>query len=1407
MADDAIPAEEVIVVERRALWRRIVKWTALTLLGLALVLVAAVALLNSGSGRDFVGRQLSDTTFANGLRIKVGRIEGSLYGKARLVNVEAFDTKGRFLVAPEVQVDWRPLAYLRGHVDLRSASAPLVTLERVPAFKPSTTQGPLLPDLDIDVGRLTIDRLVSEAAVSGERRVLRFDGKAHIADRRAQITARVDTLAVPGGQGGGDRLNLVLDAVPEANRLAVQLNVDAPKGGVITALAGLDQALTLSVTGKGDWAAWNGGIDSSLAGERLAALAVTARSGTIGIKGPAELGRVLTGVPAQLFDATTVLDLTATLSGRRAKLAGSLRSDALAVMPDGTVDLSANRFDDLKLAVLLTRPGAIAANVSGRSLRADLTLDGAFAAPKVDYRLAAAMLAMDDTVLDGLRASGTASVDPDRVVIPVKASVARIRGLDTVAGGSLVNVALDGDLAVSGARILSDNLRIRSDRIDAKAVLLADVSKGLYTGALQGRVDTYRVDGVGTFAFTTTADLKQSGSGFALTGTIRGRSLKLDNAGVRDLLGGNAVASSNLAYGTDGIIRFSNLRLAAPLLTVTNGRGSYVPGGAIAIVADARSAKYGALAVEVNGTLAAPRAVLVAKNPGFGIGLANLRATIIGSGNTYRFDAKGDTDYGPLSADVTLLQGSRMTLQINRGDLAGIGFRGRLQRTAAGPFAGQLDAEGRGLAGVIRLNAAGRYQEALVNVRANDTVLPGPAQLAIGSAIVDARVVLYDRPWVVADVQLAQTRLRGFNLTAGRAKVDYRDGTGAAQFLAEGVSGVPFRVAGNAQLTPKLWRAALDGRVRGIGFKTASPARIVPGRDGYELLPTRFDFGQGNVRLAGKFGAGLTVQSRLDRLDMAIVNTFLPGYGIGGKATGSLDFAQSSPSAFPTAEARLSIDDFTRTTAATLSQPVDVNLVGRLFATGGDARAVIRRRGAVIGRLVGTLQPLGPGAGSWVDRISAAPLGGGIRYNGPAETLWSFVGQTTQTLSGPIAVGADFSGRLQNPQLRGIVRGEGLTYDNQIYGTRLTGMTLNGRFAGDRLQIERLAATAGAGKLEGQGYISLSSAAGYPMDMDFTLNDARLARSDALAASATGQLKLTKTAGSTAILSGALQLPEARYQLVRQGSAELPELTGVRFKPPRGRPRITGNEPATPSGGLLDALRLDIALTAPNQLYVGGMGLDSEWSADLRVSGTSSEPRMSGAVDLVRGSLGFAGRRFELQEGRVLFTGGAVTDPQIQLSATEDIDDVAVTVTASGRAFNPQITFSANPSLPSDEVLSRILFGNSVGQLSPLQAVQLAASLNSLRSTGGGLNPLGKLRAATGVARLRILAPDEATGRGTAVAAGRYITNNIYVELITDARGFTATQLDISLSRTLSILSQAGGSGANNFNLRYRKRY
>ncbi len=1409
MADEApVIAEATTTAKRRSWPLTVLRWIAFVVIGLVLLAAMFLAGLNSDAGRRFVVTQIEKYEFENGMKIGIGRLDGSLYGQMTVRNFTLSDPKGVFLASPEVKVDWRPFAYLSKHVDVRSATAATMTMRKMPEFKivPDTGE-PLLPDLDIDVGALRVDRFIFEPAVAGERQEARLTGKIAIADRRAQVTANAETI---GANAKGDTLALLLDAVPEANRLAMTLDVTAPQGGVLAAMGGFKEPLTAKLDGRGDWKAWNGNLTATLGAAPLARVALTARDGVFTAKGTTQAARLMTGPAAEMLGTETAIDLTARLNERKAAIDGRFASDSARVGVSGGVDLGNSRYEALQVAINILRPSAIAPAVRANGLRATATLDGGFALPTVDYQANATSLAVNDIVIEGLTLAGKARVDADQIVIPVAGRAARIRGLDTVAGGTLVAVRLDGDLAYSNGRILSDNLRLRSPRIDAKAIVIADLNKGFYTGAIDGRINDYRVESVGIFDIDTDADLKTAPrGGFEIVGRVRARSTRLFNSGVRDFLGGNATASSDVRYGTDGIVRFSGLRLSAPRLRVKGGQGTYAPNGQIQLTARANSTDYGPVGVQLAGTISDPRAVVTAERPGLGIGLANLVARINGAPNGYRLAATGDTDYGPLSADVVLLMASGpLMIDVERGDLSGIGFNGRIVQSAAGPFVGQLNASGQGLGGLVRLSAAGQYQAAAINVRANDVVLPGPAKLAVGSAIVDADVTLYDTPHVVADIQIAQTRIREYDIAVGRVKIDYRDGRGKAQALVEGTSGVPFRIAANADLTPELWRASVQGRATGINFRTTSPARIIPGADGYQLLPTTVNLGRGSTaRVAGRFGDGIMIQSRLERVNMAILNAVYPDMGLGGRATGSVDFEQANADSFPRADARLSITGFTRTTAASVSQPVDVNFAGKLLADGGEARAVMRKRGSVIGRLQASLRPLGPGAGDWTTRLRAAPLGGGIRYNGPADTLYSFFGPANQSIQGPIAVAADFSCSVANPCLSGVVRGKDMVYENQTYGTRLTNMIVAGRFTGNRLEIDQLTATAGDGKVDAKGYISLAQADGYPMNIAMTLDNARLARSENIAARATGNLTLEKVAGQAALLSGSLRLPETRYRIIREGAAQVPVLTGVRRKAAAGRPRISGDGMAAVGGSLFDLIRLDIALKAPDEIYVTGMGLESEWKADIVLRGTTEAPRVTGEIELVRGTLGFAGRSFELQEGRVTFPTGDAYDPAIRLLASDTIDTVTVSVSVTGRASNPQIAFSSVPGLPQDEIVSRILFGDSITTLSPLQAVQLASSLNTLSGSGGGLSPLGALQSATGIDRLRVLGPDDTVGRGTALAAGQYITKDIYIEVITDARGYTATQLEISLTPALSLLSQAGGSGQSNLSIRYRKDY
>jgi translocation and assembly module TamB len=1386
--------------------RTVAKWAGIAL-GVLLLLIAGIFFgINTDVGRRFVVDKINDLEMASGLDVDIGRIEGSIYGKLTIHELTLKDTKGIFFTAPVAELDWSPFSYLNKHLDIESLNIPQARLRRLPVLRPGDdSNAPMLPDLDIDIGRLSIGRLGMDAAVTGQRHLLSLDGRAKIADGRAQVALNAGALT-GAGIAGGDRLVLRLDAVPDANRFDVNARVQAPANGFVAGMTGIKQPLVAAVNGRGSWANWQGRAQAMLGGKPFANLAVTGRDGTFSVDGPLNPGLIVTGPFQRMVEPFLQVNLVATLAERRADMRLRLSSSAMAMSAQGLLDLGKSQFGNMRVAARLLKPGAIAPNLSGRDVRLNLVLNGAFATPRVAYDLQAARLGFNDTILEGFRATGAARVDSDRIVVPLSARVRRIIGLNEAAVGLLTNVAIDGTLAISGTRLLSDNLRVRSDKINATAILVADMSKGQYQVGLQGRINNYLVRGIGLLDIDSKMDVVSQGGGFGLRGRVAVRTRQLENASVRDFLGGNAVISANINMNPAGVIAFDNVRMAAPLVRITSGSGTYSPDGRININLAGVSKAYGRVAVAITGTATAPQIRLRAANPGFGIGLSNVNATVRSVAGGYAITATGQSQYGPFSADVLVRTGrGPLTIDIRRVTFAGINFRGRVVQTPAGPFVGTLSMNGQGLDGTIRLGAVGRIQQAQISATANGARIPGDPPILIQRGIIEATATLYpDAPSIVGDVQLAGARRGELQIDTARARIDYRGGRGRAQIVARGRSGVPFDVASNVALTPTHIRAAAQGNVNRIAFRLAEPADLRKVAGAWQLSPTTIVLPQGNVRLAGRFGNDMIIRSRIDGLDLAILNVFSPGLGIGGRATGSVDFTQPAGGAFPRGEARINIANFTRTGLTTASVPVNIATAATMGPEGGALAAVIRRASNVIGRAQVRLQPLSPAAGSWTNRLLGSPLSGGVRYNGPAQVLWSLAGIADQQLSGPIGVAADFSGRVASPTFNGVIRANDLTFVDENYGTRITQIGLQGRFTSSRLEITQLTGRAGEGTIQGSGSVGLAANAGYPIDIRVALDNARLARGDAIGATATGEVQITNSRAGGAIIKGDLQLPEVRYQIVRQGAAEVVELQGVRRK---GEPLLRPDQLAAQEEGAPSVWKLDLRVRAPNKVFVSGMGLESEWGSDLRVQGTTATPRVVGSAEVIRGTFSFAGNRFEVRTGEVTFTGARPINPRINLAATGEVGDVEITLGVTGTGTDPQIRFTSNPGLPQDEIMARLLFGGSVTELSALQLVQLGTSLNSLRGGGGGLNPLGKLRSATGAARLRILGADEATGRGTALAAGFYLGNNVYLELITDARGFTATQLEVALSKTLSILSQAGTGGGTNVNARYRKKY
>ena len=201
--------------------------------------------------------------------------------------------------------------------------------------------------------------------------------------------------------------------------------------------------------------------------------------------------------------------------------------------------------------------------------------------------------------------------------------------------------------------------------------------------------------------------------------------------------------------------------------------------------------------------------------------------------------------------------------------------------------------------------------------------------------------------------------------------------------------------------------------------------------------------------------------------------------------------------------------------------------------------------------------------------------------------------------------------------------------------------------------------------------------------------------------------------------------------------------------------------PATPASGFVAAL--DIGVDMPRRVFVRGRGLESEWGGALQVGGTTAAPTLAGEVHLVRGDFTFASKRLRLQKGVVSFTGGPVIDPLLDIAAQYQTSELTAVIGVTGPVSDPALVVSSQPPLPESEVLAQIMFGKGTARLSAMEAVQLAAALDSLnRGDTWTADALGAIRQFLGLDVLNV-DPGAGSDRGPSVEVGRYLGDHVFV--------------------------------------------
>ncbi|MEA2999920.1 MAG: translocation and assembly module TamB [Sphingomonadales bacterium] len=1383
---------------RRRRWRwasRLAKGVTLLALALAFLVMAAAALLDTAPGHRFIADRIAGMAPHSGLRIRIGRIDGSIWSGTRLKEVRLYDPRGLFAESPELRVDWQPLAWLGNRLVIHDLEADVVVLDRLPRLVPSEKPGPILPGFDIHIGRLRVDQLRLGKGIAGQPRVAALAGEADIRSGRALVRLQAAV------KGGGDRIALNLDAEPDRDRFDLDAKVDAPAKSVLGALVGTDRPIHLDLGGNGRWSAWHGRARLDISGRRTADLALEARSGRYILSGKAAPAQFWTGKKQRLTAPEVAIRGEATLKDRQLDSRLSLRSPSLKVESAGILDLAASRFRNLRIGADLLRPPALFTNMTGEKVRLLASLNGPFARASFAYRLTAPRVAFDQTGFEDVVAEGKGQFSKAPVTVPIRMSARRVTGVGTVAGGILANLAVSGDLEVTAKELRGEGLAFASDKLKGKLSLFVDLVTGQYNVVLSGGLTRYFIPGLGIVDVTSELKVVPNPSGHGTLVTGRGHAWvrRFDNKFLAGMAGGLPEIETDLVRGTDLVIHFVNLRLRAPSIAI-DGTGYRRRDGTFFFEGKGRQKTYGVFTMQLDGDISHPKLAFRLAAPNETLGLANVLLNLDPTQAGFAFRAAGGSRLGPFTANGAILlpKDQSALIQFAALDVSGARATGTL-RSDPGGFTGVLNVAGSGLSGKLSFDPVRDVQRIQIDLAAKDARLAGPPPISIRDGRVQAVVLLDPAGTSLRGTVAARGLSRGpLFLASLNAAGELRGGVGRVTARIAGTRGRAFSFQTEAEVAPGRFRLTGGGTVDRRPIQLSEPALLVREGDGWRLSPTAITFAGGSARVSGLFGGTTTeLAASLESMPLSILDIGWPELGLGGYASGTLNYRFGAVGV-PSGDMNLRVRGLTRSGLVLSSRPVDIGVAARLAGGNAGIRAIAVSDGKVIGRAQARLAPVG-GAGNIGERLAAAPLVAQIRYNGPADTLWRLTGVELLDVSGAVAIGADATGTLNNPQIRGSLQTDKARVESAVTGMVIENVAARGRFGGSQLVLDSFAGTTKrGGSVTGRGQFDLGAAGGFGMNVALDAKAAQLLDRDDIKAQVTGPIAI-RSARGTGSISGKVRLVSGQFRLGSATSAAAVTRLNVREvnQPPEERLEPRRLTPWT----------LDLDVDAPNRLMVAGLGINSEWSAALKIGGTVTEPRIDGRATLIRGTYDFAGRRFDLERGIIRFMGESPVNPVLDITAEGGVQGLNAVIRVTGRGMRPEIAFSSTPALPQDELLSRLLFGTSITNLSAPEALQLAAAVASLNSSGGYLDPINAVRAATGLDRLRIVPADITTGQGTAIAAGKYFGRRVYVEVVTDARGYSATTVEFQITRWLALLSSVSTIGRESVNVRVSKDY
>jgi len=598
------------------------------------------------------------------------------------------------------------------------------------------------------------------------------------------------------------------------------------------------------------------------------------------------------------------------------------------------------------------------------------------------------------------------------------------------------------------------------------------------------------------------------------------------------------------------------------------------------------------------------------------------------------------------------------------------------------------------------------------------------------------------------------------------------------------IAGKPARINAGAVLNldaKEVQLASLQASYHDEDLRLLNPAKVQFAQD-LTIQQLKLGIQDATVEVDGELSPALDVKAAVHHVDPKLINAFVPNLLASG-----------------TADAQATLGG----TAAAPTGTVHFQALAiRAKGAGGLPATDLRADARLNGDTADVEAHLTSGSDSQLALSGKVPLAA----SGAANL--KLVGKLDLALANPIleaggrhitgtmAIDTTVTGQSADPQIAGTVRLINGTVRDYTQGVSLTDIT--GELTGGQgvLRIERLTARAAPGDISIQGTIGVLQPK-TPVDLKVTAKNAQPIASNIVTANIDADIQIKGTAREQLDVDGKVHLNRANVSIPGGLPPEVAvldvERDGAAPPPPATHPVV---------------INLHLDVEAPNRILITGRGLDAEMGGELHIRGTAAEPIVDGGFELQRGFFSLANSKLTFTSGTVTFNGSGIQkklDPSLDFTAQTQAAEITAIVRITGVADAPQIVLSSTPDMPSDEILSRLLFGEPAASLTALQLVETAAALSSLQGGGDGpsLNPLVRIQKALGLDRLSVGSAANTSSStastsqtGASVEAGRYVSNRVYVGVKEGTTGSSQVDVDVDLTKNLKLQAQLGNGTA-----------